>query len=79
MAMSEKVEEHLREAEASLRNALSYAARTEKPMVTSSIADVIGKNKSPLTKYWGLSWTELFVGVAILAHIVTIYVLIGSA
>lgn len=44
-----------------------------------SIADVIDKNKSPLTKYWGLSWTKLFVGVAILAHIVTIYVLIGSA
>ena len=43
MAMSEKVEESLREAEASLRNALSYAARTEKPMVTSSIADVIGR------------------------------------
>ena len=43
MAMSEKVEESLREAEASLRNALSYAARTEKPMVTSSIADVISR------------------------------------
>jgi len=43
MAMSEKVEEHLREAESSLRAALSYAARTEKPMVTSSIADVIGR------------------------------------
>ena len=44
-----------------------------------SIADVIGKNKSPLTEYWGLSWNELFVGVVILAHIVTIYVLTGSA
>ena len=43
MAMSEKVEESLREAEASLRNALSYAARTEKPMVTSGIADVISR------------------------------------
>jgi len=41
--MSEKVEEHLREAESSLRAALSYVARTEKPMVTSSIADVIGR------------------------------------
>jgi hypothetical protein len=41
--MSEKVEEHLREAEASLRAALAFAARTEKPMVTSSIADVIGR------------------------------------
>ena len=43
MSMSEKVEEHLREAEASLRAALAFAARTEKPMVTSSIADVIGR------------------------------------
>jgi len=43
MAMSEKVEEHLREAESSLRAALAFAARTEKPMVTSSIADVIGR------------------------------------
>ena len=43
MAMSEKVEEHLKEAEASLRAALAFAARTEKPMVTSSIADVIGR------------------------------------
>jgi len=43
MAMSEKVEEHLKEAEASLRAALSYAARTEKPMVTSGIADVISR------------------------------------
>ena len=41
--MSEKVEEHLREAEASLRAALAFEARTEKPMVTSSIADVIGR------------------------------------
>jgi len=43
MAMSEKVEEHLKEAEASLRAALAFAARTEKPMVTSSIADVISR------------------------------------
>ena len=43
MSMSKKVEEHLREAEASLRAALAFAARTEKPMVTSSIADVIGR------------------------------------
>lgn len=41
MAMSEKVEEHLREAEASLRAALAFAARTEKSMVTSVIADTI--------------------------------------
>ena len=43
MAMSEKVEEHLKEAEASLRAALAYAARTEKVMVTLVIAETISK------------------------------------
>ena len=43
MAMSEKVEESLKEAEASLRNALSYAARTEKAMVTQVIAESISR------------------------------------
>ena len=43
MSMSKKVEEHLREAESSLRAALAFAARTEKPMVTSSIDDVISR------------------------------------
>jgi hypothetical protein len=42
MAMSEKVEESLKEAEACLRNALAFAARTESPMVTSVIAKAIG-------------------------------------
>ena len=41
MALSESVEESLKEAEASLRNALSYAARQERPMVCSVIADLI--------------------------------------
>jgi hypothetical protein len=43
MALSEKVEEHLKEAEASLRAALSFAARTEPPMVTSVIAKTIDR------------------------------------
>ena len=41
MALSESVETSLKEAEASLRNALSYAARQERPMVCSIIADLI--------------------------------------
>ena len=41
MALGTQVEESLKEAEASLRNALSYAARTERPMVCSVIADLI--------------------------------------
>ena len=41
MALSESVEASLREAEASLRNALAYAARQEKPFVAKSIADMV--------------------------------------
>jgi len=41
MALSESVESSLREAEASLRNALSYAARQEKPFIAKSIADMV--------------------------------------
>jgi hypothetical protein len=41
MALSESVETSLKEAEASLRNALAYAARQERPMVCSVIADLI--------------------------------------
>lgn len=41
MALSESVETSLKEAEASLRNALSYAARQERPVVCSVIADLI--------------------------------------
>jgi hypothetical protein len=41
MALSESVESSLKEAEASLRNALSYAARQERPVVCSVIADLI--------------------------------------
>ena len=41
MALSKSVEDSLREAEASLRNALAYAARQEKPFVGKHIADMI--------------------------------------
>jgi len=41
MALSESVESSLREAEASLRNALAYAARQEKPFVAKHIADMV--------------------------------------
>lgn len=43
MALGKQVEESLKEAESNLRNALSYAARTERPMVVSVIADLIHK------------------------------------
>ena len=41
MALSESVEASLREAEASLRNALAYAARQEKPFIAKNIADMV--------------------------------------
>lgn len=46
MALSESVESSLKEAEASLRNALSYAARQERPIVCSAIADMITRIES---------------------------------
>ena len=58
MAMSEKVEEHLKEAEASLRAALAFAARTEKPMVTSSIADVISRINTLISSHQMLDTFE---------------------
>jgi hypothetical protein len=46
MAISQSVEESLKEAEQSLRNALAFAARQERPMVCSTIAEMIGKIES---------------------------------
>jgi chromosomal replication initiation ATPase DnaA len=41
MALSQSVEESLKEAEGALRNALAYAARQEKPFVAKHIADMV--------------------------------------
>lgn len=49
MALSETVERNLKEAEASLRNALAFAARTERPMVCSVIADLIHRIESVMS------------------------------
>jgi hypothetical protein len=46
MALSESVEQSLKESEANLRNALAYAARQERPMVCSVIADLISRIES---------------------------------
>jgi hypothetical protein len=43
MALGTQVEESLKEAEASLRNALAFAARQERPMVISVISDLISR------------------------------------
>lgn len=42
MALSDSVETSLKEAEASLRNALAYAARQERPLVCKTISAMIG-------------------------------------
>lgn len=41
MALSKSVEDSLKEAEASLRNALAYSARQEKPYVSKCISELI--------------------------------------
>lgn len=41
MALSQTVEASLKEAEASLRNALSYAARQERPIICNTISKII--------------------------------------
>lgn len=41
MALSTQVEDSLKDAESSLRNALAYAARNEKPFVNTAIATMI--------------------------------------
>ena len=43
MALSQSVEDSLKEADSNLRNALAYAARQERPMVCSAIADIINR------------------------------------
>lgn len=46
MALSESVENSLQEAEGALRNALAYAARQERPVVCTSIAELMHKVES---------------------------------
>ena len=46
MALSESVESSLKEAEASLRNALAFAARGERPLVCTQIAKLIKEIES---------------------------------
>ena len=41
MTLSKQVQDSLDEATASLRNALSFAARTEEPYISKHIADVM--------------------------------------
>ena len=46
MALSQSVEENLKDAKQSLRAALAFAARQERPIVCSVIADLISRIES---------------------------------
>ena len=48
MALSQQVESSLLEAQQSLRNALSFAARTESPYTSKHIADMLSKIEAVL-------------------------------
>ena len=43
MALSKSVEDSLQEAEGSLRNALAFAARQERPIICNSISELLCK------------------------------------
>ena len=43
MTLTKTVEESLREAQGNLRNALAFAARSEKPYVSKHIADMMAQ------------------------------------
>jgi hypothetical protein len=49
MALSKSVEESLKDAEQNLRNALAFAARQERPMVCSVVADLIHRIESVMS------------------------------
>jgi len=49
MALGAQVEESLKEAEGCLRNALHRAAKNERPMVISVIADLISRIESVMS------------------------------
>lgn len=54
MALSQKVQESLEEAQAHLRTALHYASRSEKPIIIKTISDSLLSIDS-ITKYENLS------------------------
>ena len=49
MALSKQVEDSMRDAQSSLRNALAFAARSERPMMVSVIADLIHRIESVMS------------------------------
>lgn len=54
MALSEKVQESIEEAQSHLRTALHYASRSEKPIIIKTISDVLVSLES-ISKYENLT------------------------
>ena len=49
MALSNQVADSMRDAQSDLRNALAFAARSERPMTVSVIADLIHRIESVMS------------------------------
>ncbi len=49
MALSNQVSDSMKEAQSNLRNALAFAARSERPMTVSVIADLIHRIESVMS------------------------------
>tara|TARA_B100000131_G_scaffold128214_1_gene125124 strand:- start:387 stop:620 length:234 start_codon:yes stop_codon:yes gene_type:complete len=49
MALSNQVADSMKDAQSDLRNALAFAARSERPMVVSVIADLIHRIESVMS------------------------------
>ena len=49
MALPESIIESLKEAEGSIRNALAYAARSENPVVCTTLAQILNELQSITT------------------------------
>ena len=49
MALSNQVADSMKDAQSNLRNALAFAARSERPMVVSVIADLIHRIDSVMS------------------------------
>ena len=59
MTLSTQVQDSLREAQGNLRNALSFAARTESPYTSKHIADMLSKIEAILDTEEIISQVEL--------------------
>ena len=62
MALSKSVIESLQDAESNLRNALAFAARSERPFVAKSIANMVAELDSLIHIDHLMDSMETFIG-----------------